>query len=186
MPAPFGPLLGFALGVAFAWAAREELAPSQAGGGVGSRSLVIVTLFATMVFAPINAYFLAFEADWSYAYFVDTRRIPSALQFALVLLDAASVPVGFVIAASHAKSRKLVALLTLAAPALLIVLVGLGATANRLGIQASYAQFHGDFGTRSIAGSSLGYALLWMDTLLLLGVAWTGRHVQRVGRASRA
>jgi len=114
MPAPFAPLLGFALGIAFAWWAREELARTSVSGGVGTRSLVIVILFATMVFAPINAYFLAFEADWSYAYFVDTRRIPSALQLALVLLDAASVPVGFVVAASPAKSRKLVALLTLA------------------------------------------------------------------------
>ena len=94
MPAPIAPLIGFALGVAFAWWAREELARSQASAGVGSRSLVIVTLFATVVFAPIGAYFLAFEADWSYAIFVDTGRIPSALQLALVLLDAASVPVG--------------------------------------------------------------------------------------------
>jgi len=185
VPAPFAPLLGFALGIAFAWWAREELAPSQASGGLGSRSLVIATLFATIVFAPINAYFLAFEADWSYAYFVDTRRIPSALQLALVLLDAASVPVGFVVAAAYAKSRKLVSLLTLAAPVVAVMVVGLGAAAGRLGIQASYAQYHGDFGTRSIAGSSLGYALLWMDTLLVLGVAWTSRHVQRLGRPSR-
>ena len=183
MPAPFAPLLGFALGIAFAWWAREELARTSVSGGVGTRSLVIVILFATMVFAPINAYFLAFEADWSYAYFVDTRRIPSALQLALVLLDAASVPVGFVVAASPAKSRKLVALLTLAAPPIAIAFVGLLAAASRLAIQASYAQYHGDFGTRSIAGSSLGYALLWMDTLLFLGVAWTSRQVQRLGRA---
>jgi hypothetical protein len=185
MPAPFAPLLGFALGIAFAWWAREELARTAVSGGVGTRSLAIVTLFATLVFAPINAYFLAFEADWSYAYFVDTRRIPSALQLALVLLDAVSVPVGFVVAASHAKSRKLVALLTLAGPALAVVFVGLVLTAGRLAIQASYAQYHGDFGTRSVAGSSLGYALLWMDTLLVLGIVWTGRQVQRLGRAVR-
>jgi hypothetical protein len=187
VPAPLAPLIGFALGVAFAWWAREELARSQASaGGIGSRSLVIVTLFATVVFAPIGSYFLAFEADWSYAYFIDTRRIPSALQLALVLLDAASVPVGFVVAASHARARKLVPLLTLGTPAALLVLIGIAAFAGRLSIQASYAQFHGDFGTRPVAGSSLGYALLWMDMLLVLGSVWTIRQVQRLTVRARA
>ncbi|HKQ69037.1 MAG TPA: hypothetical protein VJT73_06850 [Polyangiaceae bacterium] len=180
MPAPLTPLIGFALGVLFAWWAREELARSPSAAGIGSRSLAIVTLFATVVFAPVGAYFLAFEADWSYAYFIDTRRIPSALQLALVLLDAVSVPVGFAVAASYAKSRKLIPLLTLAMPAVGTVLVSVAVTAGRLGIQASYAQFHGDFGTRPVAGSSLGYALLWMDTLLLLGVVWTSRQVQKL------
>ena len=183
MPAPLAPLIGFALGVAFAWWAREELAKAASGAGIGSRSLVIVALFAALVFAPIGAYFLAFEADWSYAYFIDTRRIPSALQLALVLVDAASVPVGFVVAASFAKNRKLVPLLILAGAPLVFCLSCLAATAGRLGIQATYAQYHGDFGTRPVSGSSLGYALLWMDSLLALGVAWTGRQVQNVVRS---
>ncbi len=185
MPAPLAPLIGFALGVGFAWWAREELARSQAGYAIGTRSLVIVTLFATLVFAPIGAYFLAFEADWSYAYFIDTRRIPSALQLGLVLLDAASVPVGFAVAASYAKSRKLVPLVAMGVPPMVVVLGCIAVAAGRLGIQASYAQFHGDFGTRPIAGSSLGYALLWMDTVLVLGVVWTGRQVQKLVRPLR-
>src|SRR6478609_7488548 len=186
MPAPLAPLIGFALGVAFAWWAREELAKSASGAGIGSRSLVIVALFATIVFAPIGAYFLAFEADWSYAYFIDTRRIPSALQLALVLVDAASVPIGFVVAASYARSRKLVPVLTLGTSPTIVALACIALSAGRLGIQASYAQFHGDFGTRPIAGSSLGYALLWMDALLVVGVVWTTRQVQRLTRPSRA
>jgi hypothetical protein len=182
MPAPLAPFIGFALGVALAWWAREELARSQSVAGIGSRSLVLVTLFATVVFAPIAAYFLAFEADWSYAYFIDTRRIPSALQLALVLLDAASVPVGFVVAASLARARKLGPLLTLGTPPVVFVLGCIALAAGRFGIQASYAQFHGDFGTRPIAGSSLGYALLWMDALLVFGIVWTTRQVQSLAR----
>jgi len=149
------------------------------------RSLVLITLFATIVFAPIAAYFLAFEADWSYAYFIDTRRIPSALQLALVLVDAASVPVGFVVAASYARSRKLVPLFTLGTSPALFALACVAVAAGRLGIQASYAQFHGDFGTRPVAGSSLGYALLWMDTLLVAGAVWTTRQLQRLTRPLR-
>jgi hypothetical protein len=186
MPAPLAPLVGFALGVVFAWWAREELARSQLSAGIGSRSLVIVSLFATLVFAPIGSYFLAFEADWSYAYFIDTRRIPSALQLALALLDAASVPVGFVVAASYARARKLVAVLTLGTPPVLLGLIGIAAFAGRLSIQASYAQFHGDFGTRPVAGSPLGYALLWMDSLLVVASIWTIHQVQRLTVRARA
>jgi hypothetical protein len=186
MPGPLAPLIGFALGVAFAWWARDELARSQSVAGIGTRSLVIATMFATFVFAPIGAYFLAFEADWSYAYLIDTRRIPSAIQLALVLVDAASVPIGFAVAASYARSRKLVPVLTLGICPIVFTLACIAVTAGRLGIQASYAQFHGDFGTRPIAGSSLGYALLWMDALLVVGAVWTTRQVQRLTRPSRS
>jgi hypothetical protein len=153
---------------------------------IASRSLIVVTLFATLVFAPVSAYFLAFESDWSYAYFIDTRRVPSAIQLALVVLDTASAPVGFVVATSHAKARKAGAVLMLAALPLALALACVAAVVSRLGIQASYAEFHGDFGTRPVAGSSLGYALLWMNLVLAGGVAWTCRQVQRLARAAKA
>jgi hypothetical protein len=186
MPAPLAPFIGFALGVAFAWCARDELARSQSAAGIGSRSLVIVTLFATIVFAPIAGYFLAFEADWSYAYLIDTRRIPSALELALVLVDAASVPIGFAVAASYARGRRLAPVLTLGTSPALFVAACIALAAGRFGVQATYTQFHGDFGTRPASGSSLGHALLWMDALLVLGAVWTARQVQKLARASRS
>jgi hypothetical protein len=185
MPAPLAPFIGFALGVGFAWCAREELSRSPAMN-IASRSFLVVTLFAMLVFAPVSAYFLAFESDWSYAYFIDTRRLPSAIQLALLVLDTVAAPVGFVVATSPARARKVGTLLTLAALPLGLVLACLAAVAGRLGIQASYTQFHGDFGTRPVAGSSLGYALLWMNLVLTLGVAWTYRQIQRLARAARA
>ena len=48
MPAPLAPILGFILGIAFAWSGREELARSQAAF-IGSRSLIIATLFGAIV-----------------------------------------------------------------------------------------------------------------------------------------
>ena len=185
MPALLAPLIGFALGVGFAWCAREELVRSTSALGVGSRSLAVVALFATLVFAPVSAYFLAFESDWSYAYFVDTRRIPAVFPLALVVLDTASAPLGFLAATRYAKGKKLAPFLALALPFLAVALAFVVATANRLGVQASYAQFHGDFGTRPVAGSSLGYALLWMDMVLALGVAWTCRQMQQLVRRRR-
>jgi hypothetical protein len=179
MPAPLAPLVGFVLGVVFAWWGSEELARSQSGSPIFSRSLVVATLFAALVYTPVAGYFLAFETDWSFAYWVDARRIPSAIQLTLMLLDAVSVPLGFIAAASSAGKRHLGALLVLGTPPTVVVLACLLRAAARLSVHASYAQFHGDFGTRPIAGSSLGHALLWMDTVLALGIAWTSREIRR-------
>jgi hypothetical protein len=184
MPAPLAPLIGFVLGVVFAWWGADELARSQNGSAVFSRSIVVVILFAALVFTPISGYFLAFETDWSFAYWADSRQIPSALQLTLVLLNMASVPLGFIAAASPARKRRLGTLLALGLPPILIVLAFLLRAAGRLSVHASYAQFHGDFGIRPIAGSSLGHALLWMDTMLALGIVWTNRELRRLCASS--
>jgi hypothetical protein len=181
MPAPTAPLIGFVLGIAFAWAAADELGRA-AGAGTTSRSLVVVTLFSLLVFAPVSAYFLAFSPDWSYAYFVDSERLPSAVDLGLVLLDAASVPAGFAIAARRASSRRLGTLVQIGALPALAAGVFLLIASPRLAVSASYAQFHGDFGTRSLAGSPLGYAVLWMGLVLLGSVAWTSRSLRRLSR----
>lgn len=184
MPAPTAPLIGFALGVAFAWAASDELARS-AGSAATTRSFVLVTLFSLLCFAPISAYFLAFAPDWSYAYFVDSQRLPSAVDIGLALLNVASVPVGFAVAARSASAKRLGPLLRLGGvPALGAVIFLLGSL-PRLSVQATYAQYHGDFGTRSVAGSPLGYALLWMAAVLGAAIAWTVHSLRLLGSGGR-
>jgi hypothetical protein len=178
------PLIGFSLGIAFAWAAADELARSD-GTGASSKSLVLVTLFSLLVFAPIAAYFLAFAPDWSYAYLIDSQRLPSAVDLALALLNAASVPAGFAVAARRASAKRLGSLLRLAAVPGLILLVFLLLSLQRLSVHATYAQFHGDFGTRSVAGSPLGYALLWMASILGASIAWTIRWLRAIGGSGR-
>lgn len=184
MLAPTAPLIGFTLGIAFAWLAAEELARSP-GAVEASRSLVLVALFGLLCFAPINAYFMAFAPDWSYAYFVDSRRLPNALDLALGLLDAASVPTGFVMAARGAGAKRLGSLVRLGAVPALLALVLILSSLPRLGVHASYAQYHGDFGTRSIAGSPLGYALLWMAAVLTGAIAWTARCLRLISLSGR-
>ena len=72
MPALLGPLVGFALGAAFAWIRLAE-APADGRRG-GPPGVTICALFGALVYAPVNAYFLAFAGDWSLAYFVDSRK----------------------------------------------------------------------------------------------------------------
>jgi hypothetical protein len=186
MPGPLAPFLGLFLGVVFAWSAREDLIRTPGASWIGSRAPLIVSLFAVLVFAPICAYFLGFEADWSYAYYIDTRRIPSAAELGLVLVDAVSVPLGFALAVSRARTRRVGPILRLGLPALLTVVVAVLIASPRLRFEASYAQFHGDFGVRPVAGGPLGYALLWMNSLLVFGAAWTIQKLRQSGKARTA
>lgn len=182
VPAPAAPFFGFLLGAAFAWVAAEELARD---GGVGSRSLTVVALFGLLVYAPISGYLLAFAPDWSYGYVVDSQRLPSAVDTAWVLLDAASVPAGFARAARHARVKRSGPIMRLVALPAAVALGLVLATLPRLSVHASYAQYHGDFGTRPVSGSPLGFALLAMTLILLVGASVTVIWLRRSSRAAR-
>jgi cytochrome bd-type quinol oxidase subunit 2 len=178
MPALVGPLLAFLLGVGLAWLCREHdderlLSPRTA----------IVALFAALVFAPVAAYFLIFSGDWAFFYLVDSRTVPSALELCLVLLDVGLVLAGF-LAGRHATHRR--AERTLMAlgitPGLLIVGL-LFAFFPRLRVEGTYHQVKSAFGTQPVAGGPLGYAIRWMNGLLIAGVVLTVRALGSQRRA---
>jgi hypothetical protein len=159
------------LGAAFAWFSMEEL--SRLGGSVGTRSLAIVTLFGILVYAPATAYFLAFSPDWTYAYWIDSQKVPDAFPLGVALSSAASVPFGFAASARSAAANRPSAIGRFAAVPAILASASVLVAVRRLGIYATYAQYHGDFGTESVAGSPLGYALLWMVAVVAGAAAWT-------------
>jgi len=171
MLAPIAPLVGLVLGLLFAWASRAPGARSTPSPS--SRALLVVMAFSLLVFAPICSYFLAFSPDWSYAYLVNSERLPGTVDLGLTLVDASSVPVGFLIGAEQLRRRPSANLSRLAFLPVLLTLLFVMVSVRRLGVDASYAQFHGDFGTRPLAGSPLGYSLLWMLSVLGGAAAWT-------------
>lgn len=180
MPAFIAPLVGTGIGVGFAAAASDTLARGQ-GSGATSRVLIVVAVFSLLIFAPLCGYFLAFSPDWSYAYLIDSKRLPSALDLSLVLVDAASIPLGFAIAARRARLRQVNAALQLLGPLCVLCVLALIILFPRLSVLGTYAQFHGDFGTRSVFHSSLGYAMVWLNGVLIGSVIWTARKLRRLG-----
>lgn len=188
MPAPLAPLVAFALGVLFAWLARVPVAPDEPAW---DRPTLAVSLYALLVYGPVSAYFVVFASDWSFAYLVDGRSVPSAVGLLLVLLDVAALPAGFIVARRAQSRHALAALGWLAGLPLLVTagtLVGLHA---RFGIDATYDQVQSDFGIHPLPGSPLGYAILWMDALLAAGAvattqALTARTTAPLGLPPRA
>jgi len=178
VPILLAPLAGFFLGVAFAWMARVELEREDAPV-VATRPFNVVVGFAGLVYGPITGYFMAFHGDWTYAYTVAWRHVPSAVDLALVLLAGASVLFGMAASTHAARARRLVVLAWLAvAPAVAFaILLALGA--RRLAVSATYAQYHGGFGVQPTTASALGRGVLFMGVVLVLGVAWTVRAIQQ-------
>jgi hypothetical protein len=169
---------GLCLGVSFAWLARREL--RRVTSELGSRGLVIATLFAALVLAPVSAYFLAFEPDWCLAYLVDTSQTSPALTPGLLLVTLSSVPGGFLLGRllleRGDEASLLRALVALVVVTLGSVMLGL----RRFSVQGSYAQFHGDFGTQPLAGGSLGYAVLVLGFWLTAGVIFAVWNLRRL------
>ena len=184
MPAALAPLVGFALGVVFAWAAGAELARTPVSL-VSTRPLAIVVLFAFLVFGPFAGYFVTYVTDWSLAYAVDGRRVPSALLLLFVLVDIASVPAGFAVGAVRAREHRLFSLWPLATVPLALAAVAVAVFSRKLAVYGTYAQITRSFGVVPLAGSQAGWAILWFFACLACAVAWTIREL-RAGAVRRA
>lgn len=184
MPVPFAPLLGVALGAVLAWIAAPELVRHD-GPIVASRPFAVVAAFAALVWLPAVGYFVAFHGDWSYVYVVSWQRVPSAIDLGLVLLAALAVVGGFSLAVRPVRRRRFGPVVALVVVPAAVALAGLVASARRLAVSGTYAQFHGDFGTQPIGASTLGKGVLLMGAVVFLGVAWTVRALLRMSAEAR-
>jgi hypothetical protein len=180
MPVLIALPFGLCLGVTFAWVGRRELRRA-APGDLGSRGLAIATLFSLFVFAPISAYFLAFEPDWSLAYLLDTAQASAALSPTLLLFELASVPGGFLLGRLLLeRAPDDASLLRLLSGGVVLTLGTAMLGLRRFAVQGTYAQFHGDFGTQPLAGSSLGYAVLLLGFWLTAGLGFAVWNLRRL------
>ena len=174
VPILLAPLAGFFLGVAFAWLARVELGRVDAPV-VATRPFNVVLGFAGLVYAPLVGYFVVFHGDWTYGYVTPWRRVPSAVDLAVVLFAGATVLFGMAASAHAARARRLgvVAWLGIVPATICVAVLAWGA--KRLAVSATYAQYHGGFGVLPIASSALGRGVLLMGFVLAAGIAWTVR-----------
>ncbi len=185
MPIPFAPLIGLALGVAFAWIAAPELTRDE-GPIVASRPFAIVVAFAALVWIPIVGYFVAFHGDWAYLYLAPWRHVPSAIDLGLVLLSGGAVVLGFWLVIRPVRKRRFGPVVVMLVAPLTLAVAGLTIAARRLAVSGTYAQFRGDFGTQPIGSSPLGQGVLVMGAILVLAVVWTARSLSRIAAESRS
>lgn len=165
------------IGLSLAWSARAELARSEVPL-VLARPFLVAAAFGAIVLAPVVSYFVALHGDWAYLYLVRWSRVPSAVDLLFVLVVAAQVPLAFAATASWAAAKRGPLFVRVSAAVLVVALVLCAVFFRRLASSATYAQFHGGFGTAAIGKSSLGRGVLASWTALLAGWGWA-IHVLR-------
>ncbi len=174
MPLPLALPFGLLVGMSLAWLARVELARSEVPL-VLARPFLVALALGVLVHGPVLAYFVVLHGDWTYLYLVRWSRVPSAVDLALVMLAAAQVPIGFAIASRWAIAKRGSALVTTSAILAAVLLVACAVAARRLGVSASYAQYHAGFGVTPLGRSPLGRGVLLSWLALLAGYGWSVR-----------
>jgi len=178
VPIVFAPLFGLSIGAALAWVASSELARSERPA-VLTRAFALVAAFAGFVWMPVVGYFALFHGDWSYLYLMPKH--PSAIDLGLVLLASACVPGGFLLVVEPARKRRSRPVAMVAGAPVALVAATLPLALRRLAVSATYAQFHGDFGTEPTFASVLGKGVLVMALGLAAGLLWTVMWLRRTG-----
>lgn len=172
-------LLGaFSLGVLFAAAAREELRQRQSV--LASGATWVVCLFSFVVFAPAATYLAAYNLDWGFGYFVDSTELPPLALPALSLAFVAAPLCGYALAARSARQPSALPLLVLGGLSVLGALLSLLVGLPRLVVDSSYLEYQNQFGMRALAGSPLGYSLLWAFLVLAFCIVWTYSTLRRM------
>jgi hypothetical protein len=178
VPLPLALPVAWLIGLSLAWAARAELSRSEVPL-VLARPFLVATAFGAIVLGPVVGYFVALHGDWAYLYVVRWSRVPSAIDLLFVAVAATQVPLAFAVAAPWAMAKRGPLLVRVSA-AVFFVLVALCVVFfPRLASSATYAQFHGGFGTAAIGKSSLGRGVLSSWVALLAGWGWAVHVLRR-------
>lgn len=172
MPLPIALPVGLLVGVTLAWIARAELARSEVPL-ILARPFVIAVALAVLVYGPVVAYFTARHGDWCYLYLVRWSRVPSAVDLVAVVACSAAVPLGFALATPWAIAKRGPRVLQVCVAVTLIILMVLVVGSRRLGVSATYAQYHGGFGVVPLGLSPLGRGLLLSWTALAAAYGWS-------------
>ncbi len=169
---------GILLGMVFAWCATDEL--KQRRSTLQSEAAWVVLAFGVLVFGPSAGSLVSFHGDWSLSFWWAADAMPAAL-LALAVLACALAPLaGFAFGAAMLRRRQPVVLIYVGAGALLGCATASLLALPRLLVEASYLEFHNGFGTRPIAGSALGYSVLWVTALVAGVTLWTALALRRI------
>jgi hypothetical protein len=136
--------------------------------------VLIAAILGSFAYAPAIALVVSAEPDWAYAYWVPAKDLPGWLSPWLVVVAGVSIPVGFGLALRACRGRPAFVQTWFWVPFAAGVLPIVSA-APRLARQATFEQFHGDFGVRQLVGGPLGYLLLWL-LVGLVGATWLARR----------
>lgn len=160
------------MGLAFARVVQGLLLRGTAAP-YASPAFAIVMAYGLLVLGPLAGVSAAIAPDWTLSYLVESQKSPAMLETLCVVSAAMSAPGGYLWGAALTTRRRQNILSRYIAGGAVLALLLCIALWKRITVQATYAQFHGDFGLQTLEGTELGYAILWMLLVLGLASTWT-------------
>ncbi len=149
-------LANLAVGLVFAWAARERL---RADGPFAPPAFLLVLTHVGLVTAPVTLYFYAAHPDWSWLYLVDPAGVPTLAIVPLVVAHGLCTLGGWYLGGLLVRLDKPRALMWLAIGATASFLLGVGLALPRLLTATTFAGWRKGV-TGGLMGVELGWALL--------------------------
>jgi hypothetical protein len=180
MPALSLALLGFALGAGLCWSTVREL--SRPVRPLGGQALLVAAALGLTAFAPAVALILVVEPDWALGYWISMESLPGALPALWPLWCGLLVPLGFALSRRAARARAAAfSPIWLWVPLLAALAISLP-FASRLSIQASFAQYRGDYALRPVVGGAFGYLLAWLLASLVAAAFFARRTLSYLAK----
>jgi hypothetical protein len=173
------PLLSFVVGLLLAWSARARSSSRAMHGGW------LVVAYTLLLHAPACATLLALNPDWSSSYATSPGRWQTAVVLCSSLASAGAVPLGYLLG-GHRSRNRLSTPATWGALALLLVAANSLLFIEPLTRDASYVEYQNDFGVHGLAGSALGYSLIWAVVALGGALLFTHTHLRRLAQEHQA
>ena len=164
MPIVLAPFVAISLGALLAMALPSERSADE------RRARRIGWLYALLSLAPNFAYFLCLAPDWSVGYLVHASRVPSAGLLVGAVAIACLAPLSQDVALSWVRAGQTRRALLLSFVAASAALIAAGASAHRLWLVGTYAEFHGGGAMTALGESARGLAIVIFDALGAAGL----------------
>ncbi|RMG19736.1 MAG: hypothetical protein D6729_04530 [Deltaproteobacteria bacterium] len=183
---PFDLIMNFGVGLATAWAAREEIRLGPRGQ---RRPLFALLAFEALVFCPLGAYLYAVHTDWSWNYFLDPDTLPAWFGVVAIAGYAAAAVAGYLLGVHLLRRGQTRRVLHLCLGITGLLAIYFAVFFRRfwwVGRYQDYAVAPGRPAMQPFLESRLGWVLLVAGTLLVGALGWMLVHLERHGRRLRA
>jgi hypothetical protein len=179
---PFDLIFSVLVGLVFAGCARQQF---SGGAQPWGRELVAVLSFEAIILWPVALYYYLVYPDWSWMYFVDSRRLPSGVSILVLLAYVATLLGGYLAGWALLRARRERVLLAAMGGVSLTIAVFVISCRHRLLSSGTFAEYHAGHAL-SVGEGKLAWALGVTSIGVCAAIILVGLTLWEQGKRPRA